>query len=141
MRSLVLWVALALLSACGPKEDHNPPVTATKDMQRFFLQTCTGCHFHEDHESGRRYGKWIRGAPTFYGAAWLERRADSELTSTIRNGIPGTVMPRFSQLKDEDLNQIVQGILRPLSHRQPSRNHGFLEPVRGGGSACTERCL
>ena len=128
------------MCACGPKEDHDPPVTASKDMRMFYLQTCTGCHFHEDHESGVRYGKWIRGAPAFYGAAWLERRADSELMNTIRNGIPGTVMPRFSQLKDEELRQLVQGILRPLSHRRPSRNHGMFEPVKTG-SACSERCL
>jgi mono/diheme cytochrome c family protein len=141
MRWAGFGLALALLSACGPKEDHNPLVTAPKDMQRFFLQTCSGCHFHQDHESGVRYGKWIRGAPTFYGAAWLERRSDSELANTIRNGIPGTVMPRFSQLKDDELQQIVQGILRPLSHRRPSVNHGFLEPTQNSGSACTERCL
>ena len=141
MRGLGLLLALGLvLQGCGPKEDHTPPVTASIEMRAFYLQNCTVCHFHTDHESGVRYGKWIRGAPTYYGAAWLERRSDTELMNTIRNGIPGTIMPSFSRLKDDDLRQIVQGILRPLSHRKPSKDHRFLEPVHGG-SACTERCL
>ena len=127
--------------ACGPREDHNPPVTASNELRVLYLAKCSGCHFHQDHESGQRYGKWIRGAPTFYGAAWLERRSDAELMSTIRNGIPGAIMPGFNNLKDEELRQIVQGVLRPLSHRRPSRDHGFLEPMHGGGSACSERCL
>ncbi len=133
-------MVLALLLGCGPREDHDPPVMASKALRDLFLEKCSGCHLHQDHESGVRYGKWIRGAPSFYGAAWMERRGDAELMNTIRVGIPGTVMPPFGQLKDDELRQLVQGILRPLSHRRQSRDHGFLAPVHTG-SACTERCL
>ena len=135
-----LCTALILgLSACGPGEDHDPPVTASTKLRALYVNTCAACHQHEDHPV-KGAGGLHHGAPTFIGAKWMSTRSDASLVETILKGRPGTAMPAHTFLSRAEAQEMAQGLLRPLSQRKSSRDHAFWEKTQGV-SQCSDRCL
>lgn len=106
--SLTVLAAVAALglSACsgGPRPDSlvskpaAPPTTvAGKPVAQFFGETCTACH------GAKRQG--------IVGPALTPARLkqdDSFYADTIKRGRPGTAMPSFSFLSDDDIKALVQ---------------------------------
>jgi glucose/arabinose dehydrogenase/mono/diheme cytochrome c family protein len=65
-----------------------------------FAEHCASCH-GTDLAGGR--------APSLFGEAWLATITDSRMMASIRNGVPGTGMPAFgSLLNDDHIWQLVQ---------------------------------
>lgn len=128
---------LAALLACGPREDHAPPVTASPKLKAFYLANCAGCHTHTSK-------RLPSGAPMpgFYHRPDLDSVPDQALADTILQGRRGSIMPDFQgRLSPAEALELVQGLIRPLSRRAASREHAFWEPWQKGGTPCTERCL
>ncbi|HEY4281613.1 MAG TPA: c-type cytochrome [Chthoniobacterales bacterium] len=68
--------------------------------QRTFASTCAGCHGLD--------GRGSEKAPNIVGNAKVERLSDSQISSLISNGIPGTGMPAFRSLKSTQVSSLVE---------------------------------
>src|SRR5207344_1390546 len=65
---------------------------------------CQGCH----GPAGQ--GDRDRGAPALRSASLARGNDDADLFRNIRSGVPGTQMPSFSRLTDEQIWQVVSYI-------------------------------
>jgi alcohol dehydrogenase (cytochrome c) len=96
-----LAAGAAALSAQQADTVRNPlagmPAAVTAG-QRLYDQTCQSCHGPA--------GRGDRG-PALNTGAFKQGRDDGDLFHTIREGVPGSQMPPFRQLSDEQLWQLV----------------------------------
>lgn len=89
-----------------------PGAGATTDGARLFAQNCAACH--GDNGTG---GIGVPLAlPSFQATI-----SDDYLRRTIRNGRPGRVMPAFPQLRDNEIEALVQYVRR--WHRGPTASY------------------
>ena len=73
-------------------------VLAAPDGEALYLKHCSACHDHD--------GKGGVGVPISL-PSFLNSVSDEYLTSTIRLGRPGRIMPAFSKLSDAQVKAIV----------------------------------
>ena len=130
MKLLVLAPAVlsvGVLLAQQPASDvtRNPLATnpiAVADGQRVYNQTCQSCHGPA--------GQGDR-APALTTTRFVHGNDDADVFHTIRSGIPGTQMPPFGGLSDEQIWQLVtyiaacrarapSGMPGPESRRRPT---------------------
>jgi len=72
---------------------------ASRDGGQVFASQCAGCH-GLDGKGGER-------APDIATSAKTQRRSDEELFRIIQKGVPGTGMPAFSPLSQEDTKSLI----------------------------------
>ncbi|MDB5735460.1 MAG: hypothetical protein JWP16_1333 [Alphaproteobacteria bacterium] len=80
--------------------------------ERLFTINCGGCHGY-DMAGG--------AGPSLFADALLSRRTDDMLLRTIRNGIPGTRMPPWKALLDDEQIRLIIAYARNEGARQNGR--------------------
>jgi Cytochrome c, mono- and diheme variants len=118
-RSLLFLGFCAVLTGCDwmpgkpdEKVDKWRPPTAITDFHELYRENCQGCHGD---------GKLVAGAISLDNPTYLAVVPEATLRKVIAEGIPGTLMPPFSQAKggmltEEQVDIIVKGL---LAWRQP----------------------
>lgn len=95
-----IWTASAALGQAAPLKNPLGTGAAVVDAGRaVYNQTCTGCHGMNGTEGER--------APALVGERRFFRLSEDAIFNTIRNGIPGTAMPAFTTLPDDNIWRIV----------------------------------
>jgi PQQ-dependent dehydrogenase (methanol/ethanol family) len=129
---LVLAAAVGARAAQQPVSDtvvnplaSNP--TAAADGQRTFGGTCQTCH----GASGQ--GDRDRGGPALNVAGLKHGDSDADLFRVIRTGVPGTQMPPYKGLSDQQVWQLVS-FIRSIQGRDGSPAAAS-EPVAGDAAA------
>src|SRR5262245_14016856 len=89
---------LFLLASLGLVQNQPPSVA---DGKRVFDQACQSCHGPA--------GQGDRG-PALNRGTFTHGNEDADLTRVIRTGVPGTEMPPFPRLTDEQTRQLVSYI-------------------------------
>ena len=100
---------------------NNP--TSAIDGQRLFDGTCQTCH------GAAGVGDPGRGGPALNTTGLKHGDGDADLFRTIRQGVPGTQMPPYKGLRDEQVWQLVSYI-RTLQNRgaAPAAARGATAP-------------
>ena len=80
---------------------RNPDASAIAAGQRVYDQACQACHGPA--------GQGDRG-PALNTPIFAHGSEDADLFRTIRTGVPGTAMPPFALLTDEEVGQLVSYI-------------------------------
>jgi putative heme-binding domain-containing protein len=116
--ALLFWMSAALQGR-SPQADRahageqGPAGHSSAAIgEGIFAARCAGCH-GLDGRGGER-------APNIAGNAKVQHLSDSQIASIISDGIPGTGMPPFRSLKDEQIRAVVS-YLRVLQGKQESR--------------------
>lgn len=128
--AVVVTAAIALAASDAqqpaPVPPHTPPVAGAPPERAgggggpggpgapIYAVHCAGCH-GTDRSGGR--------ASSLFDEKWLSTTTDERMLSSMKNGVPGTEMPGFNHLlDDQQLWQLVQhiraeaGSLRPKPH-------------------------
>ena len=112
-------VALSIVMAAAaqqPDTRRNPLAgdgNAVAAGQRVFDRTCQSCHGPA--------GRGDSGPPLTSGS-FTRGSDDDDLFRTIRNGVPGSQMPSFKQLSDNEIWQVVsylRSLAAPVDPRRP----------------------
>jgi putative heme-binding domain-containing protein len=108
MKRLTLLAALLLASAVpvlaqrGAQQPPNPMIGKLEAVQQggdVYAKNCTGCHGPE--------GTAGEIGPAIVSGEQADRRNDSQILTTIRNGVTGTPMPSFAgKLADDDILRV-----------------------------------
>ena len=122
-----------LLAGQPPADTTRNPLaanpTAVADGQRIYNQTCQTCH--------GAAGQGDR-APALATTALVHGNDDGDVFHSIRTGVPGTQMPPFRALSDEQVWQLVTYI-RSLQSTVPAARAGApAAPSTGGNAAAGE---
>lgn len=134
-----VWVAAVGYYKAQPAS-HGPAATHTPDGAALYLENCARCHGKTGQADGiasalldppaRRFGEdQFRLPSTANGVA-----TDDDLLFVIRNGIPGSAMPKFDHLSDAELAAVLghvrQLTLAGLYHRinRKADQAGGLDP-------------
>jgi high-affinity iron transporter len=72
-----------------------------------FIQQCTACHGPTGSGDGPSSGALTRLPPEIGSFAWQVEQSDVEIAAALRQGIPGTAMPRMLNVSDGDLAKVV----------------------------------
>src|ERR1700712_2004243 len=112
-QAIYCFVALVLLSSCGPQKTRNAIATDSLSIaqgQLLFQTNCSGCHnFRHDG-----IGPNLSGVTETDSAEWLREFIHSP-KSMIDSGNEHaknllanyhSVMPSFASLKEEEINQL-----------------------------------
>lgn len=98
---LILTALVSMLHAQSPTPKNplgtSPEVVAAG--RSVYNSTCTDCHGVDGGAGGR--------APELGGNRRYFRLSEASIFDTIKHGIPGTGMPPFAQLSDNDIWRIV----------------------------------
>jgi alcohol dehydrogenase (cytochrome c) len=108
----------------------NSP-TAAADGQRTYDGTCQTCH------GAAGTGDRDRGGPPLNVTGLKHGDADADLFRTIRQGVPGTQMPPYKGLRDEQIWQLV-GYIRSLQTGTPAASVSAAARVPEGDIAAGE---
>jgi putative heme-binding domain-containing protein len=114
---MVLGVAAQRRAAGQEKAnplDGQPDAMAAGQAQ--FRETCSNCH-GANAEGGQGEGQ----GPNLITNSQVRGGSDETLFSIIHNGVPGTAMPAFSMLSDQQIRQVV-AFLKSLSATAISLN-------------------
>ena len=104
--SFVVIAALGVLAQQAQVADTvvnplaNDPAAAAEG-QRTFAATCQSCH------GVGAQGDRERGAPALTARGFKHGDGDADLFRTIRSGVPGTQMPSYAALSDQQTWQLV----------------------------------
>ena len=113
MRAWCVVLVMAL-AACGGETPAGPAAGEPSEASpgaALFARNCAGCH--GDRGQGTPL---ISPATNFTNATWHDSKTDAEIEATIRSGNPGTQMPSFSYLEDDEIAAIVRHV-RSLGKR------------------------
>ncbi|MCM3879813.1 MAG: PQQ-dependent dehydrogenase, methanol/ethanol family [Vicinamibacterales bacterium] len=105
----------------------NP--TAAMDGQRLFNQTCQTCH------GPAAQGDRDRGGPALNTSGLSRGNTPGDLFRNIRSGIPGTQMPPFARLTDEQIWQLVTYIHSLQGGAPAAGGTGVRVPIEGDAAA------
>jgi cytochrome c oxidase cbb3-type subunit III len=106
--SLVLCVGVFLRSSSHAQQNDSWDDDFKKTAEpgeRTFNSTCAGCHGLDGHGGDK--------GPNIAGNAKVRHFSDTQVSSIISNGIPGTGMPAFHNLSARQIGSLV-GYLRIL---------------------------
>jgi alcohol dehydrogenase (cytochrome c) len=121
-----LWVAPSVAQRSERPDAQQNPFAGNRSAVTagavLYQQTCQACH------GGKAQGD--RG-PALATGNFHHGGEDSELFQTIRNGIPGTQMPAFSDLPTDNVWRIIS-YLRSLSGNRGAANEVVLGDVAAG---------
>ena len=110
-----VFIGAVLIAAQNQNETEQNPLACNPEAsaagERQFQQTCASCQ----GDSAR--------APALGTGAFARGGQDGQIFQNIRNGIPGTQMPRFSGLSTEQIWQLVTYV-RSLTDPAPSSGPG-----------------
>jgi putative heme-binding domain-containing protein len=129
MRRAVLLAALLLACAVPAQAQRqaqpaNPMLDNPQAVQQggdIYAKTCTGCHGPE--------GAAGEIGPAIVSGEQADRRNDTQILTTIRNGVSGTPMPAFAgKLADDD-------ILRVGAYLHALRGTAIDNPSSGNAAA------
>lgn len=103
----LLFSACLLLAQQRQRESLPPPIDpeAVAAGAKLFANACGDCH--------GVHGEGGRG-PNLASGRMMRRGGSQQLSTIVKNGIPGTEMPGFHSLSDEKINQIAS-FVRSLS--------------------------
>jgi PQQ-dependent dehydrogenase (methanol/ethanol family) len=122
----------AALLAQQPDTVRNPLATdpsAAPEGEQIFRATCQSCH----GQAGQ--GDRERGGPALSAQSLARGNEDSELFRNIRGGIPGTQMPPFQRLSDEQIWRVITYIRTLQGNTTGGGDPASLEAVDGDPAA------
>jgi mono/diheme cytochrome c family protein len=97
-----------------------------EDGARVYRENCATCHGVAGHGDGPtarhvwpRPADLSRGEFKYRSTLWAHPPTDADLKRTVRRGIPGTSMPGFTWLSDEQVTAVVEHV-KHLSTRWES---------------------
>ena len=128
----VLSVGVLLVQQPASDVTRNPLATsptAVADGQQVYNQTCQSCHGSA--------GQGDR-APALTTTRFVHGNDDADVFHTIRSGIPGTQMPPFGGLSDEQIWQLVTYIRRLQSPAPADRASATATMPTEGNAAAGE---
>ncbi len=118
-------LAIALVVVLRPRSPEKPFVLEDKQFGRaseLYLKNCSACHGAEGFGDGRSaHLLWPRPRDFSQGKMLLvstDNRVptDEDLFGTISRGMPGSAMPPWAHLAEQDRRDLV-GYVRALTHR------------------------
>lgn len=106
--------ALHVSSSLAQQDDHSEDdfKAASLPGQRTFNSSCAGCHGLDGRGSDK--------AANIAGSVKVRHLSDAQISSIISDGVPGTGMPAFRDLKAQQIRAVV-GYLRMLQGRFEAR--------------------
>jgi high-affinity iron transporter len=130
---MIRWLAAAILplalSACRPggdaPEDDGVAAVSPVSPERaaaLYAAHCAICHGEKGGGDGPRRGSLYRKPPDFRAADWRQHKSLADLRTAIRDGRPGTDMPAWKSLADDEVAGLAKHVLHLASGgRQPDR--------------------
>jgi PQQ-dependent dehydrogenase (methanol/ethanol family) len=122
-----LLVSLAVIVAASSQTrtaQRNPvagDLAAVRAGEARFQRSCTSCHSVEGRAPALTMGVFTHGGQ------------DAEIFQTIRTGVPGTQMPPFAALTDDEIWQLVAYIRSLASGGGGTADRGAESTATGGG--------
>jgi mono/diheme cytochrome c family protein len=125
MRWLPATLAIALTcTACSGPDSDLPPayrrlavpaerLRSTEAIARgetLYEGNCILCHGERGRGRGRRSAGFAK-RPTRFDPAWRERATPRRVFFVVREGVPGTPMPSWSWLSEDDTWDVVAYVL------------------------------
>jgi cytochrome c oxidase cbb3-type subunit III len=106
--------ALHVSRSLAQQDDHSEDdfKAASLPGQHTFNSTCAGCHGLDGRGSDK--------AANIAGSVKVRHLSDAQISSIISDGVPGTGMPAFHNLKDQQIRAVV-GYLRILQGKLEAR--------------------
>ena len=105
----------ALYSRVNPLEASRSNVRTGRELYEDLSNpSCVVCHGRQGRGDGQLAGQFDPRPRNFACAATIDGIPDGQLHWIIQNGSPGTAMPPFNYLSDEEIWQLVL-YLRSLS--------------------------
>lgn len=129
----VLVISLGFLGCSNPDRDlpaayrrltvpvaHLQSGQARQEGRQLFLQHCALCHgVNADGHGVRREGLSANPPPDFTNWAWQQKMTPRHIFFAIREGVPGTAMPKWKATLDVrqtwDLVAYVRSVGEPTS--------------------------
>jgi PQQ-dependent dehydrogenase (methanol/ethanol family) len=108
----------------------NDPAAAGEG-QRTFAATCQACH------GASAQGDRERGAPALTARGFKHGDGDGDIFRTIRSGVPGTQMPPYAALSDQQTWQLV-AYIRSLQQIAGATGKPAASPGATGSTAAGE---
>ncbi|MDY7091658.1 MAG: cytochrome c [Acidobacteriota bacterium] len=96
----------AWLSACDNASDLPPRLRSERAQERgraLYLEQCAFCHGVAADGKGLRRQALSAQPQDFTNPAWRRRVTPEEIFDVIHNGRPGTSMPAWGFLRDEQI--------------------------------------
>jgi mono/diheme cytochrome c family protein len=127
MKKPILWIVLALLLAApawaGEEDNHHAPRPMTPANaaagKPLYLRECSGCHGERGNGAGPaadfvdpRPRDFTKGRFKFRTTESGKPPATTDILRTIEHGIPGTAMPSFAFLTDDERTKIAAYVLK-----------------------------
>jgi len=76
-----------------------------------FAEHCALCHGSKGEGQGQRRAGFASRAADFTSSAWRNDATASQVFETIHNGKPGTSMPAWRSLSDDDIADLTAYVL------------------------------
>ena len=102
----LLWAGGLLQGCSGGGGDLPPKLRSEAAQQRgraLFLNQCAFCHGVDADGKGLRQNNLSSPPRDFTSPAWRRRVTHDEVFHVIRNGVPGTSMPPWANLSDDQV--------------------------------------
>jgi len=121
--TIVVAMLLAVPTWADEKEEHHAPrpLTAAEAAagKPLYLRECSGCHGERGNGAGPaadfvdpRPRDFTKGPFKFRTTESGKPPATADILRTIEHGIPGTAMPSFAFLTDDERTKIAAYILK-----------------------------
>jgi mono/diheme cytochrome c family protein len=115
----IAWMTSLVLSACEPGDGIGPGVLEVRlDSSQarargasLYAEHCVLCHGPRGDGRGVRRDSLSRRPADFRNPVWREGRSADDVFRAIRDGVPGTDMPAWHQLDDEQVLDLVAHVL------------------------------
>lgn len=109
MWALLLFISL-WISSCStedptPQEEPIPPRIAVPFPEAMYVQNgCAACHGMDGQGNGPKMSAWSTvSMPNFQNKnSYKQGNAKEDIESSIRTGVPGTLMKSYSYLRKEE---------------------------------------
>lgn len=105
IRKALVFASLLIMAVFSVRvslaeQKPSKPANSTATGRNIYNDSCAGCHGLDGHGSDK--------AVNIAGGSEVQRMSDSQISSIIRNGVPGTGMPGFRNLSPNQAGEVVQ---------------------------------